>query len=592
MSLVAIPTSDPTPATSASRRRGVYLIAMASAILVISVAWWLLSPRGGMASAAGPSSGGNGAPGAWYMVVPMDLEVKIVKDGELAAVNAIDIVCQVEGSTTIQTIVKEGASVKKGDVLCTLDASLIKQKIEDTTLELQKAEADLTTSKEMKEIQESQNAANLEAADVALTLAKLDLQAYTEGVYPQDLQNAQTALEMAKITLKNTQEDLAQTMNLFSKGFVTASDVKKSELAVTTAKNEVAKSESALKVLTDYQHEKDTAAMKNALSQAEQKLVRTKRENAANLSQKVADVEAKEQALAVMKRRMERYQEQLAACTITAPADGMVVYASSGDRNAQNPIQEGATVRERQTILRLPDTTAMKAIVRIQEAQVGKLTEGQRALVHIGPGQDIRGTVSKISVLADNSQRWWNPDLKEYPVDVLLDQTPSNLKPGMSCTGEVFVSKASQCIAVPLQTIYSVGNDAYVFTDNGDAPAIPTKVTVARTNDTHAEITSGLGGGVRVKLLEAGEGRVLLERAGIKVEAPTNRSNDDDYRSGNGSKTAGKKGPGKDNGSATSAGPGVPSGPGVPASNGENRKRQNRERDRSPSTAPSETSPQ
>ena len=114
-------------------------------------------------------------------------------------------------------------------------------------------------------------------------------------------------------------------------------------------------------------------------------------------------------------------------------------------------------------------------------------------------------------------------------------------------------------------------------------------MTVGRTNDTHAEISSGLGAGVRVKLLEAGEGRTLLERAGIKVEAPAQHTSDDDYRAGT-AKPGPKKGAGKENGAA-SAGPGVPSGPGVPASNGDGRKRQNRERDRSPSTAPSESSP-
>src|SRR5438034_3712099 len=35
-------------------------------------------------------------------------DVKISKDGELAALNNIDIVCEVEGQTAIQTIVAEG----------------------------------------------------------------------------------------------------------------------------------------------------------------------------------------------------------------------------------------------------------------------------------------------------------------------------------------------------------------------------------------------------------------------------------------------------------------------------------------------------
>ena len=42
----------------------------------------------------------------------------------------------VEGQTTIQQIVKEGSYVKKGEILVTLDSATIKQKIEDTTLEV------------------------------------------------------------------------------------------------------------------------------------------------------------------------------------------------------------------------------------------------------------------------------------------------------------------------------------------------------------------------------------------------------------------------------------------------------------------------
>ena len=83
--------------------------------------------------------------------------MKIAKDGELQAVTNIDITNTVEGQTTITSVVKEGSSVKKGDVLMTLDASAINQKIDDLSLQLQAAENDVTAAREMKEIQGSQN---------------------------------------------------------------------------------------------------------------------------------------------------------------------------------------------------------------------------------------------------------------------------------------------------------------------------------------------------------------------------------------------------------------------------------------------------
>ena len=136
-----------------------------------------------------------------YEVTPIDLEIKVTKDGEIQAINNIDVNCQVEGVSTITTIVKEGNSVKKGDVLLTLDSTQIRQKLEDTSLELQKAEADVSNATEMLEIQKNTNATSLESAQVTKSLAELDLKQYEEGTYPQQLVNAQTEVVMDKTAM-------------------------------------------------------------------------------------------------------------------------------------------------------------------------------------------------------------------------------------------------------------------------------------------------------------------------------------------------------------------------------------------------------
>ncbi|CAN5555835.1 hypothetical protein BH09PLA1_BH09PLA1_18930 [soil metagenome] len=507
MDLIALPTSVST----GPRKWLVWLAAPIGALLILG-AFWLITSRLG-------TGGALAAGGSFYNVHPIDLNITIAKDGELAAVNNIDILCRVEGQTTVQTLIKEGSFVKKGDIIITLDSSAIKQKIEDTTLDLQKAEADLTSSKEMREIQVSQNNANLEAAEVALTLAKLDLQGYIEGAYPQQVSKATSDLELAQLALKNKQESLAQTRALFTKGFVTATDIKTAEQDIVKATADVTAAENALDVLTKYTHESDLASKKNALSQAEQKLIRTEKENGANFSQKNADVLAKEQALEVMTRRMERYQEQLVACTIAAPTDGLVVYATSGDRNAQSALQEGAQVRERQALVKLPDTSSMKAVVRIGEAHVWKLREGQRARMKLSSGGMIEGTLTSISVLADNTQRWMNPDVREFPVDLVLDETPKGLKPGMRVDCEILIDHIEQVLAVPLASIFSADAKSYVFVRGSDGAAKPVEVKLGKVNNEYAQVLDGLTSGQDVRFLQIGEGAELLARAGIKFSA-------------------------------------------------------------------------
>ena len=489
------------------------------------VGWWLAPVAGILAVGVGAiafkpwEKGPAEVPGTFITVAPTDLEVKIAKNGELHAIEYTDVKSNVEGVTSILELVKEGATVRKGDKLIVLDSAALQQRKEDTDIALKKAEVSLQIAMELKQIQESQNAANLEAAQVVAELAEIDLEQYVKGTYPQSLQNAKTALEMAGIMLQNKEEDLAQTKTLFGKGFVTAADVKKADLDVIVAKNDLEKAEKALEVLETYSHKMQINTLRSAKAQAEQKLARVMRENRSFLTQREADVAEKEALLRDLRERAAKLKEQLEACVIRAPEDGLVIYASTVDRD-RDQIREGTVVREKQWLLRLPDVRKMKAVIRIQEAQVSKLNADgtQRAVVRIvGYPKEIGATLTKVSVLSDSSQRWWNPDLKEYPVELTLDETPAGLKPGVGCQTEILVDRHEQTIAVPLTCLYSVGSESYVFAHVGEKIE-PRKINLGTSNETHVQVTAGLGEGEDVLVLQAGKGRELLERAGIKAE--------------------------------------------------------------------------
>ena len=81
-----------------SRRRWV-TIAAAAAVALVAVGAFALASKWRAGAGAG-----NGGAGKFYAVAPIDFDVKVAKDGELAAVNNIDILNQVEGvSTIVQT---------------------------------------------------------------------------------------------------------------------------------------------------------------------------------------------------------------------------------------------------------------------------------------------------------------------------------------------------------------------------------------------------------------------------------------------------------------------------------------------------------
>src|SRR5262249_23658349 len=155
MSMVALPTSAATP-----RRFPVLLI---TAILMILLGL-------GYLAYSHFAFGGTTSPGTgnYQAAVVMDLDVRVTKDGELQAVNNIDVVNKVEGINTIQELVKEGTFVHKGDVLVTLDSSNIQKNYDQSMLDLQAAESALSAAKESKDIQEATNVAVLQEAELGL----------------------------------------------------------------------------------------------------------------------------------------------------------------------------------------------------------------------------------------------------------------------------------------------------------------------------------------------------------------------------------------------------------------------------------------
>ena len=503
MSMVALPTS------SSTRR---FPVLLALAILLVGGGGYFAFSRMQFGSTVSPLAGN------YQPAVMLDLDVRLTKDGELQSVNNIDVVNKVEGINTIQELVKEGTFVHKGEVLVTLDSSNIQKNFDQSMLDLQAAEAALSAAKEAKEIQEATNVAVLQEAELGLEVARLDLKEYLDGTSPAAENEARTKLKMAELMVQNKEQDLLITRNLFGKGFVTAVDVKKGELDVLTVQNDLKKADTDLTVLMQYTRAKDLATKKSAVAQADSKVERTRKENNANLNKLVADLDAKEQTLLLRKQLTSKLKEQLEHCTIKAPADGLVVYASSSDRSGNDPIKEGGTVRLQQVLCRLPDTSSMKAVIRVQEGQVSKLhvddNNPMRATVNIvGFKKSIGASLSRISVLADSSQRWWNPDLKEYPVDLVLDETPPDSKPGLSATVEVLIDRRHNVVAIPLTSIFSQGNQSFAFVRSGAGDPHPVEIKIGATNDTHAEVVSGLAAGAEVLLLQPGQGRVLVEKA-------------------------------------------------------------------------------
>lgn len=463
-------------------------------------------------------------PNGSFIANRITMPITITGAGTIESVQNRDLVCPCEGQNTIRTIVPEGTTVKAGDIICELDTSTINKELQQVLLQTKKCESDVTWARQELTIQQTKNAAALESAQVELRLAELSLREYVEGTYPQKLSEATKDVEIAKRALNRKQQELLETRALHVRGFATAADIEKDEQELAEKENALDKKITDLKVLTQFTYEKEVADKQDKLSQAKNKLERVKSENASQMAQKEADLATKSQTWEINKNQLEHWQKQLQESVIKAPIDGIVVYGSSVERfMREQPIGPGARVFEQQLIVRIPDTTTMKAKLPVAESQVFKLQDAEtkkyRAEITVaGLSKPIRGTVKRVSVLPDNQQMWWDPDKKNYPVEIELDETPTGLKPGMNAQIKVSLRVLENVIGVPSAALYTEGSQSYVFVSELEG-ARPVPVKVGDTNETHIQIAEGISGGESLWMLGPGQGRRLLEAAGIKPKA-------------------------------------------------------------------------
>jgi hypothetical protein len=202
---------------------------------------------------------------------------------------------------------------------------------------------------------------------------------------------------------------------------------------------------------------------------------------------------------------VQRRIKQVAACTIRAPATGLVVYGSSGDSyryREAGPIQEGGKVYQRQKIISLPNTAELIVEVRVHEVDVDKVRPGQSATItaEAFPDETLHGKVLSVAPLPDTQRGYLSPDVKVYITKVSIEDSHSSLRPGMSAKVEILVEQLNDVLIAPVQVVANRSGRkvCYIATDRGPQER---QVQIGAFNNTFVEIVSGVEVGENVLLI-------------------------------------------------------------------------------------------
>jgi HlyD family secretion protein len=471
------------------RRRPVLLVVAAAIVILVLFAVF-------------QSSGTPQSDTSFFEVRRGDFTVSIVEGGTLQAVNEVGIRNEVEGTSRIIYIVPEGSYVQQGDLLVELDSSQAEDQFNQQQINFEKAQFALIQAQQQLEIQKSMVESDIRAADLKLRFAKLDLDRYLQGESLVEFLTASNNITETAEQLTISKETLRWTEELVKNEFEAKTQLDSDRLAVLRQELQLQIRETNLWMVLNFDRPKKIAEFESAVIEAEKDLERVKQQGARQIAQSEADMITQSNTLVLNERKLDRDRSNLQNAKIHARQAGLVVYPISENRfSSESLIEEGATVRNRQELLKLPDTSSMKVTVKVHESHVNMLQPGLPAYVVLDsmPEQRFRAYVDRIGLLPDTQARWGNPNLKVYNTEVhIVDQLP-DVKPGVSAKAEIIITNISNVVSVPIQAITTLKGKQVAYVLRGNS-ATPVPVQIGMFNTRFIEVTDGLEPGDRVLL--------------------------------------------------------------------------------------------
>ncbi len=197
--------------------------------------------------------------------------------------------------------------------------------------------------------------------------------------------------------------------------------------------------------------------------------------------------------------------------------DDYKIFAPGSGTILKQEVKVGDVVKQGEVISTIADNGRMEFEIPIDELDIAKISEGQRASVTIDalPETRFNGMVTKVS-----SEGTSQNGVTTYPVTIEIEK-PERIKAGMNANAEVMVEQKRGVLTLPLSVVRKVGAQTFVLVrgkaeDNGErtgeqnrggnsrmqamlgdfGPDITFKrIDVGISNDSDIEIVSGLNEG-------------------------------------------------------------------------------------------------
>lgn len=476
-----------------------------------------LAPRDLTLTVAGPASIEAGAPQEIRAPFSTEKAELLVKEGE--SVKAGQVLARLDSQEYALRVLTQEASVERARLaLHGLEeqSALARQQAEQKVIA---ARAQLAQAEEaLASVTDSSVArSRLAAAQSAMAALQSKAEASNSAVDAArrrvDAANAQLQAEPQNGALRQAYREAESAYQAAAEAAVQAADSLASELAQAEAALQAAEREASLASQPEssaaLQAKSGVEAARLALAAAQRELA-----SGGNLA---VQIRLAELDLRVAESTLTEMQVRLAQAEVKALADGVLlsVGAKGPDGTAARlsgpqPVQQG------QAILTLGSMAEVTVRIRVDEVDISKVKVGQAVTLRANgaPGQIFTGKVTAVA-----AQSTAQPgQAAAYAVEAVVQNQSELLRAGMSAEVEIAAAERKSVLVIGLQSLREEGTTFLVpIVSEGKVALV--KVDLGLRTSSEVEVTAGLKEGDQVITSPFTLIRSVTQGQAVRIEA-------------------------------------------------------------------------
>ena len=387
-----------------------------------------------------------------------DLSEYVSVSGNVSSSESVNVTADVLQKVT-KLYVKVGDSVRKGDVLCELDTAALQEKYDKLAASAGKAQdaesyktgilrRNLTDAKNNKAnlLNKAQNAINnaISARDAAYDRYNLAVEQYNALI--EQINTSEDgdvkALQKQADELKESMDELYPKLPSF-------------DAAIEEAR-----------------------AAYNETAESADKLIQS--------AQDAIDAEQYSTGNDSVDDDLKELQEQIDACTITAPADGVITALN---------VSEGS-IPMNNNLMMIENTDSLVIRGKVNEADILRINEGMKCEIKTTATEEkiIPGSVKRIERILSSGA---DAASGGYTVEISIDDPKSQLLIGMSANAKIVLNKVENVMSVPYDAVRGGENEGYfVFVcepaeQQGMVKVVKKDIEIGFEGDFFTEVTKG-----------------------------------------------------------------------------------------------------